>query len=652
VFANLKLSQQLMIGFGTQLSILAVISIIAIVYVRSGFTNFTEYRGLALETNLSGRIQANLLLSRIEVLKYLDSDLEKFDQEYQDRVTKTQSFLRDAKSKIVEAGRAQNIVEVETLLDNYKRAFERVKVLIANRHQIVSQDLDPAGLAMRTAMTSMMSNAADSNNISVLNAAARAQETLLLGRLYVVKFLVTNAQSDYERAMLELREVLPTRRAALADRVQNSEQRFSLEQFDEAYQLYVEAFANAHATITTRNGVIDNELNVLGPKIAVLLEDIKLSVKGEQDRLGPVVQSNAQTAVVTMVVLSAVSLIIGVVLSFVLARIISKPIGGEPRRIEAITNRISQGDLSQKLDFDGAYSGIFASMLTMNKKLKEFVGNITSASEELSKETLHVASISEQTSIATAEQKVEMEQIASAITQMSYSIQEVVKYASESADVAMSAEHKVREGSETVSVSVGNIERLAELLQSSVNVIQALEASSGRIGAVVEVIQNISEQTNLLALNAAIEAARAGEQGRGFAVVADEVRGLAQRTKDSTTEIQEIIGDLHSGTMEAVNVMKTSQVEAQESVAKARDINEAFNAIQTAILSLKDVNTQVASAVEEQSVVAEQISKSVNAASASAHQTSEGSKQTSQASRDIQVQADKLSGIIKFFKVA
>jgi methyl-accepting chemotaxis protein len=303
----------------------------------------------------------------------------------------------------------------------------------------------------------------------------------------------------------------------------------------------------------------------------------------------------------------------------------------------ALAARIAQGDLQltgtvQRRDEMGQLQN---SMQAMTLSLRELIGGIGGGITQLSSAVEQLAAVSEQTKVRIAQQKDETDQVATAMNQMSATVHEVAQNAELASQAATTADQQAQLGDQVVGEAVEQIEQLARQMDHSIDAMHQLAGESQRIGSILDVIKSVSEQTNLLALNAAIEAARAGEAGRGFAVVADEVRGLAQRTQQSTEEIEQLIGNLHDGTDQVTRLLDSSKVLTRDSVELSRRAGDALGQITRTVSNIQGMNQQIATASEEQSAVAEEINRSVINVREVSDQTSTASEETAASSVEL-----------------
>ncbi len=245
-------------------------------------------------------------------------------------------------------------------------------------------------------------------------------------------------------------------------------------------------------------------------------------------------------------------------------------------------------------------------------ELRAVVARINDSNDQLAEAAQVAATAMGETAQAVEQQRNEIDQVATAVTQMSASVQEVARNTSQAAGSAQEAQDAAAEGNTAVSEAITSIRAMAEEIKRTANVIHELDTHSAAIGSVLDVINGIAEQTNLLALNAAIEAARAGENGRGFSVVADEVRTLAGRTQQSTQEIKATIDQLQQGTKKAVAAMQAGQARSHDSVDKTTRAGEFLQAINEAVSTISQMNVQIAAATEEQTTVADEVNQNVN----------------------------------------
>ncbi|SDA23520.1 methyl-accepting chemotaxis protein [Pseudomonas sp. NFPP10] len=323
------------------------------------------------------------------------------------------------------------------------------------------------------------------------------------------------------------------------------------------------------------------------------------------------------------------------------------------RRLGAMMDKVAAGDMTVSFtahsrDELGELGSVFNGTVLKIHDLIERVGHTVS---EVERQAGQVQSVSAQSNQAVAGQRTQIEQVATAMNQMSATSQEVARSAAAAVSSAHSVNDETISGRGLVESQQGSIARLASEIDQSVLVINQLASDSQSISRVLEVIKSIAEQTNLLALNAAIEAARAGEQGRGFAVVADEVRTLAKRTQQSTEEIEDMIGKLHGGVSAAVKAMGSSHAMANGTVDQSEKVQQALENILGAVGMIVDQNQQIAAAVEQQTAVAHDIDQNIVEINRAGERTAEGAHQTEDASRQLSVQVVQLKQLIGAFRV-
>ena len=319
------------------------------------------------------------------------------------------------------------------------------------------------------------------------------------------------------------------------------------------------------------------------------------------------------------------------------------------------TRDIAEGesDLTRRLDaMDNTELGELARWFNVfMTRLQSIVTEVKGSAREVAAATEQTQGFSQEALDGVLKQQLETDQVATAMTEMNATVHEVARSAANAADAAKSADEAANTGKRVVDDTIVVIDNLAGEVEHAAQAIHALEEESENIGNVLSVIKGIAEQTNLLALNAAIEAARAGEQGRGFAVVADEVRTLANRSEQSTVEIHTMISRLQQEAENAVQVMNGGRDRAREAVKQAEKAGEWLNAIAAAVDKIDVMNAQIASAAEQQSTVAEEINRNIVNISDVATATSQGAKQTAQTSDELARQADHLRSLVGQFTV-
>ncbi|ERI52468.1 methyl-accepting chemotaxis protein [Pseudomonas sp. EGD-AK9] len=338
-------------------------------------------------------------------------------------------------------------------------------------------------------------------------------------------------------------------------------------------------------------------------------------------------------------------------LVLLIARSIAQPLQAA---VDAMANIASgEGDLTRNLDTHGRdeLTALASHFNAFTDKLRGVIRQLLDSAGSLDQAARSLGDISSEAQQHSQQQAQQMELVATAVNQVTYGVQDVAKNAEHASSEVHAAEEQAIQGQQNIEASLRQIDQLSATIDKAVAVIQSLASESTQIGSVLEVIRSIAEQTNLLALNAAIEAARAGEQGRGFAVVADEVRLLAQRTQQSTAEIQGMIERLQGNSEAAVKVIHESSRASQLTVEQASQAGQSLAQIAQSLRNLTGLNASIASATLEQSHVVEDINQNVTQTAGLAHNTAAAAEQSSAASQHLKQLADQLGRLLGQFRV-
>jgi len=324
------------------------------------------------------------------------------------------------------------------------------------------------------------------------------------------------------------------------------------------------------------------------------------------------------------------------------------------RRAELIVKclqRIGEGDLTTKCKLEGKdeFAWMAWELTRMRKSFAAVVDAVAGGCTTVASAAEELSAITAQSKAGMSRQSTETEQVAHAINQMTNSVNAVAQKAQRAAEAATEADSESKQGFDVVRATTHAIEELASEVTHTANALTKLKADCLNIGTVLDVIRGIAEQTNLLALNAAIEAARAGEQGRGFAVVADEVRSLASRTQQSTREIQVMIERLQDGANSAVEAMQSGLAKAQASVGQAQQAGRSLESITSMVDTIREMNVQIAVAAGEQRQNADHITRSVDKIATIAAETTQGARQIAQASHELAELASTQQGHVARF---
>ncbi len=496
---------------------------------------------------------------------------------------------------------------------------------------------------------------ADSNVPSIKSLDRFAEVSI---RLRVLSYrLLVNRDPETQQKTIEL---MAMRNKQITDAQAIYEKLISTPDERNLYSQYVQLLSQYRQledrlkTLTRANnidelqGLLNNEMVSNSDQMNVVLRklvDINTAQLNAVKEQASIEYDSAFNMVIGLLIAAT---LLTIVFAWMLIKSITTPIATALLAAETI----AQGNLTKPISIDGSDEAgrlLLLAMKTMQDKLRDTLQGISGSATQLASAAEELNAVTDESARGLVQQNDEIEQAATAVNQMTSAVEEVARNATSTSQASRSAATSAGDGRDLVQETVSAIERMSGDVQGTAELIISLANESRDIGKVLDVIRGLADQTNLLALNAAIEAARAGEAGRGFAVVADEVRALAHRTQQSTSEIERMISSIQTGTEQAVSSMRNSTERAESTLNIAKGAGQALNTINSAVEEINERNMVIASAAEEQAQVAREVDRNlVNIRDLSAQSTN-GANQTSAASTELSRLAIDLNGMVARF---
>jgi len=628
---NVSVKTKLRVGFGLVLLLTLMIT----------FTGWSGLGSVISRGDKLGYISSVNELTKDLRLARLDYEMRRGEQgpsAVNELISKLESGLKTADTLIDQP--ADNLLVDEQLaaIAQYKRAFDDMAQAGANRENARSKlgdTADNAVLKIGEIEKALLQGDSVTQFDSVVELSKLIQQARFQVRGYTYSGKVEAEQPALDAIDNALKKIAALNGTLPEQYASNLQQAsVSLQAYRAAVSQYRDSqVANAAAT------------KKMGEQGDILLDRSKKLTLSQT----VVRDTDAAQAKNLLLLATSLALIFGLVAAWAITRQIILPLNQTLK----VAERVASGDLSQDLISlrQDELGQLQRAMQSMTVGLRELIGGISDGVTQIASAAEQLSAVTEQTSAGVNSQKVETDQVATAMNEMAATVQEVARNAEEASEAALAADQQAREGDKVVGEAIAQIERLATEVGNSTEAMGHLKRESDKIGSVLDVIKSVAQQTNLLALNAAIEAARAGEAGRGFAVVADEVRSLAQRTQKSTEENEELIVGLQSGTQQVANIMDNSRGLTDSSVELTRRAGTTLENITRTVSTIQAMNSQIATAAEQQSAVAEEINRSVLNVRDISEQTAAASEETAASSTELARLGTHLQTLVGRFRI-
>lgn len=646
---NLTIANKLRLAFATCLIFFAISGWYSYQGMTGASQNFKQYGHLAKETTLAGEIQANFLKVRLSALQYANTLSPKQLDIYNQRYNKLNSIISDDLKLTDDPLRTKHLNAVLDEAKQFHQAFDVVKRSAEQVEQKVFVDMVALEKKALYDLESMIESAHSNGDADIEYYSSMVMEKFLLANIEVLNYLHKEKPETIETIRAYFQTEIPALEKRFADLITSSQDKALLAEFIVQRQAYEQGFEQV---ITLRDSQHQAEKSMLelGEAISDELEAIKLESMDQQVTLTEVLSEHKTQTIEMIVILTLLAIVVSLTAAVMITRAIRQGL----MKVQEVSTSLTEGDLSIEVEVKGKdeIAQLLRNMRNTIESLRDIVATVADSCIKVGHMSEELQAITHTTDQSADRLRAEMDQIASAVQQLSTSTTEISQSATDGASFTQRAGQDISETLGDVEKTLQAIESADEAMSIGSEQVLALYDQSMNIGSILEVIHGVAEQTNLLALNAAIEAARAGEQGRGFAVVADEVRTLAKRTQDATGQIETMIRELQSGAESARKSIDSSHDKVTHVNTQAQVTSGKLNAIHGTIGELEDSNLQIAAAVEEQCMVTNSVSENITETANITRDNSETIKHIAISATELAEVAQYLDMQMKRFKTA
>lgn len=614
---NISVGSKLGWGFGLVLFFTFIVAIV-------GHHGLSMMKSRSDKVTAAGTLKMDFLKAGQYRLAFVQTGDMQAREQLEQIIAKLEQNIAEHKGLYVVQEDIDNIAQLSELLRQYTQAFHKVTPFVEQRGQLADK------LSQESNQLNQLAQSISAQSPQF--AKAVSQVTSLTGWNVMGSYLdhLQGQQNQWSATLKQLEQLI--RRSGMQPSLA-------------ALHAPLLTFRNNVQRFQSADEQLDAEYTTFSHLAKEVTDHVDRLMQGQDQKR----TADGHFATALVYIVSLIVLVIGAAAAWILRGMIVKPL----TQVVTVSEQIAAGDLTAKIENSrrDEFGQVMDSMQSMNHMLGNVIRELIRCIGQLNDASTQLVAETTQSNVNMQAQTSETEQVATAMNQMTATVHEVASNAEQAAVSTNKATEIVAEGNTMVDAAVKLIEALAQDISETGAAVTELGEKTESVTKVLEVIKGVAEQTNLLALNAAIEAARAGEAGRGFAVVADEVRNLASRTQASTVEIEAIIGELQEGADRSVKMMNRSEQASFDNADKAKGVMDVFSDISGIVNQIQNMNEQIATASEEQSQVSEEINRSVVKVRDLAHQTAEGATNSDQVLNRMKAHVEELNTMITRFSV-
>ena len=644
---KLGIRSRLFLGFGTVITMLALAVGGAAWEGTSASTASQSQAEMATDLGVGAQLSERMLLTRMAAKDYLLSNSDTDVKKFEDQLASVRETLDTAGDKFQSPFRREALATINAELVKYSQAFEQAKAAIRTRNETLDQQ-GRLGVQVVELIKTALEQADRSGETDVAEHGVIAIENVVLGRYRAYMFANTGETSYFDesnRCMNEAINQLTQMKGKLSESSSD-------ERVDRAIALlndYTGLTQSVRAAVETRNTEVLTKMDVIGPLVAENTNAIIKSLIDDNTTTAEETRSMLATASTIVMTIGVIGIVVGVGVSILIARAIVRPVS----ELSTVATKMAGGDFTHLVEWtsNDELGGLAESFNEVIRKNRETLGGISEATVKVERFAGEATETSGRVAQNATNQQEETSRVASAVEEMASSIQEVAQKSNRLTETARKSGEQAKSGGDVVTNTITEINAIANEVSQTKSAIVKLGENGEKISEIIAVINDIADQTNLLALNAAIEAARAGEHGRGFAVVADEVRKLAERTTEATEDVARSIREIQNDTDSAVKLIERSDERTGRGVEMASTAGEALQTIVQDSDALLSLIESIATAVEEQSSVSSELAKAVDGIRLMAEEIAAAADQSASGSMELAGASGDLGSLVGQFRI-